>query len=155
MTAISHHVLRPTGEKASGPVILDTDETTPAMCYYHVACEGPCGWNADKWKTILVVHLSKRAHSILPFVFIAPDKVYLLFDCALSQWRRSKKKKTTTIFPLELLGRHGDRGKTHLSFVWYNLFLERVYSQALRALFVFVLFVLQANSAHSSLQKGL
>lgn len=127
-------------EKSSGPVIHDKDKTTPDMCCYHVEHKGPCGWNVDKWKTILGVYLSKRAHSIFPFYLLHQTK-FICCLTVLSQWHRGKK----TIFPLEHPRRHGDRGKTHLRFVWYNLFLERVYSQAFRALsFLFYLYSRQA-----------
>ena len=93
----------------------------------------PCGWDPDKWKAILGVYLSKCAQSISLSLFIAPGVVYLLFDCSL----KVARKKIKTILPPEHHGRHGDRGKTHSRFVWCNHFLERVYSQAFRAMFCY------------------
>lgn len=63
------------------------------MCNDHREHKGPCGWNGDKWKTILGVYLSKCAHSFFPyFLFIAPAVVYLLFDCTLTGVKKNNKR---------------------------------------------------------------
>lgn len=105
----------------------------------HVDYRTPCVWNIEKWVSIFGVYLSKCAHSILLF-YLWHQTWFICCLTVLSYWHRGRERKQ--FFPLSTQ-ENTRRGKTHLRFVWYNHFLERVYSQAFRALSFFHYFCCQ------------